>query len=108
MATKEEAQDKVNEMLIELRLRGINFDIRPITDEDSGELYYYATSIDYPRGYISASGKTSNDLRDNLKDAIFSAFSVPANYCLSELVVFKGALAEQDLQNKAQKVRATT
>jgi len=94
LATKEEAQEKLNDLIIELRSRGINFKLEEIT-EDNGKKYYYATSVNFAKGYISATGKTLEELEYNLKDAIFTAFSVPVNYCLPQIINFDGALERQ-------------
>ena len=84
LATPAEGQEKINDLLIELRHRGLNFDIR-FVDED-GQKYFYAQSVDYPRGYISATGSTMEELEQELKDAIFTAFSVPPRFCISNLI----------------------
>ena len=67
-----QAQEKVSDLLIELRQRGLNFDVRLI-DED-GKKYFYAESVDYPRGHISATGQNVDELQLELKDAIFTSF----------------------------------
>ncbi len=93
-------------MLIELRHRGLNFDISFI-DED-GEKYFYAQSVDYPRGNISATGHTMDELERELKDAIFTAFGVPPRYCNADLIVFNPPLLETQTANASKKIYATT
>ena len=106
LATPAYAQEKISDLLVELRHRGLNFDIRFI-DED-GEKYFYAQSVDYPRGYISATGQTMEELEKDLKDAIFTAFGVPARYCNLDLIVFNPPLPKTQTVNASQKVYATT
>ncbi len=106
LATPAYAQEKISDLLIELRHRGLNFDIRFI-DED-GERYFYAQSVDYPRGYISATGQTMEELEKDLKDAIFTAFGVPVRYCNPDLIVFNPPLPKTQTANASQKVYATT
>lgn len=106
LATPAYAQEKISDLLIELRHRGLNFDIRFI-DED-GERYFYAQSVDYPRGHISATGQTMEDLEKDLKDAIFTAFGVPVRYCNPDLIVFTPPLPKTENKNASQKVYATT
>jgi len=46
------------------------------------------------------------ELELELKDAIFTAFSVPPRYCISDLIVFNPDLSQTANANK--KVYATT
>lgn len=78
------AQEKISDLLIELRHRGMSFDIQQV--EEDGKKYFYAKSVNYPRGYISATGQTLPELETELKDAIFTAFNVPFRYCSSDLI----------------------
>lgn len=100
--TKNQAHDKLEDMLIELRARGINFNIEPI-DED-GKKYFIAKSVDYPKGAIITSAETVEELESNIKDAIFTAFEVPARFCHPALINIKGDLFAK--QNKL--IHATT
>lgn len=104
LATPSQAQEKVSDLLIELRHRGLNFDIS--LQEEDGQKFFYAESVDYPRGYISATGRTMEVLERELKDAIFTAFNVPPRYCIADLIVFNPNLAQT--ANAAKKVYATT
>lgn len=99
-----QAQEKVSDLLIELRHRGLNFDVRLI--EEDGQKYFYAQTVDYPHGYISATGETMDELERELKDAIFTAFSVPPNYCNPDLIVFTPPLTQA--AHAGKKVYATT
>jgi hypothetical protein len=106
LATPAYAQEKISDLLIELRHRGLNFDIR-FVDED-GQKYFYAQSVGYPRGYISATGATMEELERQLKDAIFTAFSVPVRYCNPDLIVFTPPITQTQKSPVGQKVYATT
>lgn len=99
-----QAQEKVSDLLIELRHRGLNFVVRLM--EEDGQKYYYAQSVDNPRGYISATGQTTDELERELKDAIFTAFSIPPRYCNPDLIIFNPPLTQA--ANAGKKVYATT
>lgn len=90
LATPTQAIEKLDDLGIELSQRGIRFDIRQI--EEDGEKYLYAESVNYPRGHISATGKTMAELEKELKDAIFTAFEIPARYCDSKRISFNPPL----------------
>lgn len=104
LANPAQAQEKISDLLIELRHRGLNFEVRLV--EEDGEKYFYAQSVDYPRGHISATGQTMEELERELKDAIFTAFSIPARYCNLDLIVFTPPLTQAAAAG--QKVYATT
>lgn len=106
LATPSQAQGKISDLLIELRHRGVNFDIQLIHED--GEKYFYAKSVNYPRGCISATGQTMEELERELKDAIFTAFEVPVRYCNSDLIVFNPSLAQNKVVTAHEKVYATT
>ncbi|MEK7651940.1 MAG: hypothetical protein AAB351_01900 [Patescibacteria group bacterium] len=103
LATPAQAQEKITHLLIELRHRGLTFDIS--LENEDGQKFFYAKSIDYPKGYISATGQTTEELESELKDAIFTAFEVPARFCISELIVFNPPVSQVATAN--QKVYAT-
>jgi hypothetical protein len=88
IATRSQAHDKLEDMLIELRGRGINFDINQVAQD--GEEYFVAKSVDYPRGTIITSGTTADELERNIKDAIFTAFEVPVRFCHPALINIQG------------------
>lgn len=92
LTTPSRAHERIKDLLIELRHRGVDFNISVI-DED-GKKYFYAESVNYPRGHISATGKDMNELEQELRDAIFTAFEVPVRYCISELITFNPPLAD--------------
>jgi hypothetical protein len=104
LATPAQAQEKVSDLLIELRHRGLNFDISQ--QEEDGQKFFYAESVNYPRGYISATGRTMEELQAELKDAIFTAFSVPPRYSIPDLIVFSPPLTQT--ANASKIVYATT
>jgi predicted RNase H-like HicB family nuclease len=79
LATPSQALERLDDLGVELSQRGLRFNIRPI--EEDGKKYFYAESVDYPRGHISAVGSTEEELEKELKDAIFTAFEVPVRYC---------------------------
>lgn len=106
LASPAQAQEKISDLLIELRHRGLNFDVKQI--EENGQKYFYAESVNYPRGHISATGKTIQELEAELKDAIFTAFSVPPRYCNPDLISFIPALSEAKSAEAAKTVYATT
>ena len=105
LASSSQAQEKISDLLIELRHRGLNFDVS--LQEEDGQKFFYAESVDYPRGYISATGQTMEELEKELKDAIFSAFSVPSRYCNPDLIVFSPPLTQTANVNQ-KRVYATT
>lgn len=102
IATKAQAHDKLEDMLIELRGRGINFNIQKI--EEDGEIYFLAKSVEYPRGAIITSGANVKELELNIKDAIFTSFEVPARFCHPALINIKGDL----FGNQNELVHVTT
>jgi len=106
LATPSQAQEKISDLLIELRQRGINFDMR-LVDED-GKKYFYAQSVDYPQGHISATGRTVGELEQELKDAIFAAFEVPVRYSNSDLIVFKPPFSKNQTATASRKIYAST
>lgn len=95
-ATKNQAHDNLEDMLVELRGRGINFRFEKV--EEDGQSYFVARSVDYPRGTIITSGATIEELEHNIKDAIFTAFEVPARFCHPALINIKGDLFEKQNQ----------
>ena len=106
LATPAYAQEKISDLLIELRHRGLSFDISFI-DEDE-QKYFYAQSVDYPRGHISATGSTMKELESQLKDAIFTAFGIPVRYCNPDLIVFNPPFTQTQEVTANQKIYATT
>lgn len=96
IATKNQAHNRLEDMLVELRGRGINFNIEKI--EEDGQVYFVAKSVDYPRGAIITSGYTVEELDYNIKDAIFSAFEVPSRFCHPALINIKSDLFEKQNQ----------
>lgn len=105
-ASSMQAQEKISDLLIELRHRGLNFNIQYINDGD--EKYFYAESVDYPRGHISATGKNSDELEHQLKDAIFTAFEIPVRYCNTDLITFNPPLTQNETAPVSTKTYATT
>lgn len=105
LTTPAQAQEKISDLLIELRHRGLNFDIS--LEEEDGQKYFYARSLDYPRGFISATGETMEELELELKDAIFTAFDVPVRYCNPDLIAFNPPIGTVAAENR-RKVYATT
>ena len=87
-----QAQERISDLLLELRDGGLSFDLQII--EEGGQTYFYGQSVDYPRGYISATGATPEELEAELKDAIFTAFGVPPRYCNPDLIDFTPKLSE--------------
>ena len=60
LATPAQAQEKVSDLLVELRHRGIKFEVKEVNDE--GEHYFYAKSIGYPRGQFLLPAKLKKSL----------------------------------------------
>lgn len=106
LATPSHAQERISDLLIELRHRGVHFDIQFINED--GRKYFYAKSVNYPRGCISATGRTVDELERELKDAIFTAFEIPVRYCNSDLIVFNPPLAQNQISVAHKKIYATT
>lgn len=96
------AQEKIKDLLIELRHRGIDFNINII--EENEKKYFYAESVNYPRGYISAVGHDMDELEQELKDAIFAAFEVPVRYCIPELITFNPSSADNLIVTAHKKI----
>lgn len=96
------ANERLGMLITELRHRGINFQIQQISED--GEEYYLAKSVDYPKGSIITSGKDLNELAGNIKDAIFTAFEIPARYCNPEIINLSGL----PLKPEQKTVYATT
>lgn len=92
LATPSRAQEKIKDLLIELRHRGVDFDINVINED--GKKYFYAESVNYPRGHISATGGDIDELEQELKDAIFTAFEIPVRYCIPEIITFNPPLTK--------------
>lgn len=57
----------------------IDFEIS--RNEEDGEIFYSAKSVNFNGNVIMTTGKTLDELNQNIKDAIFTAFDVPAKYC---------------------------
>lgn len=49
--------------------------------QEDGQVFLTAKSVNFAGGAIMTSGKTLEELNQNIKDAIFTAFGVPARYC---------------------------
>lgn len=103
LAPSARAQERISDLLAELRDRELIFDVQLL--EENG--YLYAQSVDYPRGYISATGATPEELETELKDAIFTAFGVPSRYCNPDLITFSPRLSEAAVE-VSRNVYATT
>lgn len=106
LAFPQEANEKIDDLLIELRGRGLNFTIHSI-DED-GQKYFYAESVNYRRGHISATGQTTKELEAELKDDIFTAFEVPVRNSNPSLIVFNPPLPIDQAVLAKTKIYATT
>ena len=113
LATPAQAQEKISDLLVELRHRGIKFEIKEVNED--GEHYLYAKSVDCPRGTIFTTGKTQEELESMIKDAIFTAFEIPPRYCNPDLINLEGLpkLSESNITQKSNhaflaKVYATT
>jgi len=102
LVTHDRAQDKISDLVIELRARGVSFDVKLVNDE--GRKYYYAQSVNYPRGHISATGRDMRELESELRDAIFTAFEVPARYCNDNLISFNPPLAKTQKAAERQQI----
>ena len=57
----------------------IEFEVEKFSDESG--TYYLAKSVNLQDGQIVTTGKDITDLDKNIKDAIYTAFDVPAYYC---------------------------
>lgn len=62
---------------------GINMNIQTINDESG--VYFVAKSTNVPQKNIVTAGSTLTELERNMREAIFSAFQVPAYYCDDQL-----------------------
>ncbi|MBU4331825.1 hypothetical protein KKD19_04680 [Patescibacteria group bacterium] len=72
-------EQALNECLEFLTNKGIEFEVAWHTDE-SGK-YFLAKSTNLDQGQIITSGANLIELDKNIKDAIYTAFNVPAYYC---------------------------
>jgi len=102
LAGKPTADERLSDLIIELRLRGINFHIEPVVE--NGKTYYVAESVDYPRGTIMTNAGSPEELNSMLKDAIFAAFDVPSSYCNPDIINIQTSLPIQE----SKQVYATT
>ena len=102
LVSEQAANERLSTLIIELRHRGINFQIQRIAED--GQEYFLAKSIDYPKGSIITSGKNLEELVGNIKDAIFTAFDIPARYCNAEII----NLSNLPLTAEHKSVYATT
>ncbi|OGE82881.1 MAG: hypothetical protein A3B10_02570 [Candidatus Doudnabacteria bacterium RIFCSPLOWO2_01_FULL_44_21] len=94
-ASRIEANERVSDLIIQLRSPRIPFVISEF--EEKGSKYLLAeSSPDYTRGTILATGKNKEELALNLKNAIFSAYSIPYWYCNPDLINLDGALASTE------------
>lgn len=78
--SEKEARERLDDLRIELG-RGVEFQITRV-DEDGG--YYLAKSVNSSHGLIITSAEREEDLENKIKDAIFTAFEVPSQYCNPE------------------------
>jgi hypothetical protein len=106
LTTPAQAQEKISDLLIELRHRGINFEVREINED--GEHYFLAKSVGYPRGTMITTGRTPEELGYMIKDAIFTSFGVPARYCNPDLINLENLSKNLNTQARETKVYATT
>lgn len=86
------ANEKLSEMLIELRHRGIHFKISEAFED--GQNVFFAQTVDYPKGLITAVGKNKEDLKNKIKDAIFVAFEIPPRFCNPDFINLDGFFAD--------------
>lgn len=70
----------------------IKFSVEKITED--GQSYFLATSFNIPKGNIITSGKNLEELNNNIKDAIFTSFDVPAYYCDYSLIKEQAEIKE--------------
>ncbi len=113
LATPAYAQEKISDLIIELRHRGIKFEVKEVNED--GEHYFYAKSVGYPRGTIFTTSKTLEELELMIKDALFTAFGIPVRYCNLDLISLEGLpklpvsmVREKSNQPYFAKVYATT
>ena len=64
---------------------GVQFAIRQVTEEP-GASYFLAESTNVPNKHIITTGTTLAELEHHMRDAIFTAFQVPAYYCKEDLI----------------------
>ncbi len=88
-----EATEKVRDLVIELNQRGLKFQVT--VQEEDGEQIIVVESVDYPHGHIITSGRTKEEAEKMLKDAIFTAFEIPAPYCNPSLIKLDGFFAKE-------------
>jgi len=74
-----QGEKQLQDCLAFLATNGIEFKISQYNDE-TGK-YFLAKSINVDQGKIITSGKNLVELDKNIKDAIYTAFDVPAYYC---------------------------
>ena len=71
--------EALQDCLTFLATNGIEFEISQHNNETGR--YFLAKSINVNQGKIITSGKNLVELDKNIKDAIYTAFDVPAYYC---------------------------
>ena len=72
-------KEALEECLVFLSKNKIDFEITQHNDK-TGK-YFLAKSRNLNKGQIITSGKNLVELDKNIKDAIYTAFDVPAHYC---------------------------
>ena len=101
-ASMKAGNDSLRAMLYALRNSSIEFEVKKVIDD--GQPYFVAESIDLQMGAIVTSAPTLEELETNLKDAIFTAFGVPARFCNDDLI----NLSNFPIQKLQQRIHATT
>lgn len=89
-------QHALNELKQTLNSQGINFEIKRVTDESG--VYFMAESTNLKDKHIVTTGKSLAELDQNIKDAIFTIFKVPAYYCDESLI--NSPLLQNNIQLK--------
>ena len=81
----QKGKEALDNLMYVLGIRGgVSFDIKKVKDE-SGE-YYFAESNNIHNKSITITGKTLGELDNNIKDAIFALYEVPAYYAKDDLI----------------------
>ena len=73
-----EGKENLQKLMDYIAHNPISFKVEKIEEDD--EKYFMATTK-LENGYITTTGETWEELHYNIKDAIFTAFDVPAFYC---------------------------
>lgn len=78
-----EGEEKLKKLKDYIACNTIKFCVEKIKENE--KRYFLATTY-LKKGEIITTGETLEELNENIKDAIFTAFDVPAHYCNNDIL----------------------